>query len=149
MSRWLCLIALCVPDPTFAQSPSLCLPLQQASSINQRVRLTTDSSVVEGRVSLLRCPAELRIGGQPVHVSQLLAIDARISHPDHPGNGIGIGALVGGLTAAAVAPLASGGDASSVTAGLAGLVTGAMLGFVIDVVRERPGEWIRVWTRDR
>jgi hypothetical protein len=148
-TRCFLLLLVCLPTPAFAQSKDPCPSLQEAYSRNQRVRLRTVTAVVEGRISMVRCPTDLRIGTRTVAVPELRAIDTRISRPDPLGNGIALGALAGGVAGAVVAPLSTGGDASFIIAGLGGIVTGALAGFVIDVAREKPGEWVRAWTLDR
>ena len=140
------LLLLLRPGSAGAQAAAPCSVLQNAQRKNQRVRLTFDSTVIEGRVyESNACPGGVRLNRAMIEFSSLSAIDVRQQHPDPLGNGVGIGFLSGGLVMGLIGPIATGGDAPFLRSAIIGAVPGALVGFILDVTKQRPPDWLRLW----
>lgn len=130
-----------------AQSP-LCTAVQDAQRTNTIVRVTLQQdSAVTGRFFHTGCPGILVIGRSRFDSSRVEALEIRMSRADSYWNGIGIGALAGGLLFGTYVVFGSGGDARFRTGFVYGGVAGGLLGFAFDAAREAPAEWVPKYRR--
>lgn len=130
-----------------AQSP-LCTAVQDAHRTNTMVRVTLQhDTVLTGRFFQPECPGILGIGRTRFDSARIDALEVRMSRADSYWNGIGIGALVGGVLFGTYVVFGSGGDARFRTGFVYGGVAGGLVGFALDAAREPPAEWVPKYRR--
>ena len=141
------LLLLAASSCLLAQSP-LCTAVQDAHRTNTMVRVTLQqNTAVTGRFFNTECPGILVIGRTRFDSSRIEALEVRMSRADSYWNGIGFGALVGGVLFGTYLVFGSGGDAKFRTGFVYGGVAGGLLGFAFDAAREEPAEWLPKYRR--
>jgi len=155
---WLC--AFCVlffaPDLAAQQDTtrSLADELRAAHRANRLVRVhILADDVAAGRIVSLQGPVAF-VGRRSIALSDIAALEVRISKPDPLLNGTLIGGAAGTVILYPLfTELIESIGESRLTKqerlqALAGtFIFGAVVGFFVDAARERPGEWHFVWTR--